>query len=742
MPPDSVRRCSNPATVRACVNCQRRKSRCMRGGAPSDPCSYCAKSGKPCSFESPPDRTPLTRKNLDAAELRCAQLRDLLRSLDPGLEIESALKDADRRQRPEKEHVRSASHTPDESDESDEVTPPYSYEWHEGSLSPECKSSAHENDGMAMLSTHDSGYLGSSSGSQILGEIDSVIHVSDAAKQRQQQQQQVQQQHQQQHPTSHRSKRLRRSSSSLAGQRLPPTECLHLQSTYIAGRLIDAYFLLYNTSYPVLHEKTFRERVDAGRRQRPGHSPPWRVVYQMVLAIGHWLSSPESEHLQSVHYSAARSSLSLQMLESGTVETVQAFLLMSNYLQKRDRTNTGYNFGGLAYRMALGLGLHREPPGSEDTLGHERRRQLFWTIYCFESGFNITTGRPPAMSDDFIDTRVPRNIDDKELPLKAPVPPSVDYPTTYSAIIAHAELAKIADAVYHEFLLAKTAGTKIEYRVAETLERDLNRWQQALPAYFVAPAADCPSWFRAPRAVVLWKEQNLRILLWRGSQLQHSYLPTKVDADKKCLDAAMRSVHDIAAFCLASEGAGLLHQGIIWYATYFLFQATLVLEANHLTCAAQSAQSAQSEQDRAAWQHSVSKSRACLKALAPRSRPARRCLEMLDRIHGQFQYLPPLDSDLDRQTYSHSHQSSTAPRPLPESTVITTCTISPANDFIAPTRNSVNPPSENDFAFYGGSQPVFSDNSADPSLRMLLNEASLDFMQNMPLDLLLGEWAA
>ncbi|TQN65943.1 Regulatory protein GAL4 [Colletotrichum shisoi] len=564
---------------------------------------------------------PEEPRRLDAAELRCAQLRGLLRSLDPDLDIESALKEADG-QRAEKEDTGSASHTPDESDE---VTP-HSYEWHEGSLSPECKSSAHENDGMgrmAMLSTHDSGYLGTSSGSQLLGEIDSVIHISDAAKQQHQQQQHQQQQHQ--HPTSHR-KRLRRSSSS-AGQGLAPTECLHLQSTYVAGRLMDAYFLLYNTSYPVLHEKTFRERVDAGRRQRPGHSP-WRVVYQMVLAIGHWLSSSESEHLQSGYYSAARSSLSLQMLESGTIETVQAFLLMRNYLQKRDRTNTGYNFGGLAYRMALGLGLHREPPGSEDTLGHERRRQLFWTIYCFESGFNITTGRPPAMSQDFIDTRVPRNIDDKELPFKAPVLPSVDYPTTYSTIIAHAELAKIADAVYHEFLLAKTAGTKIEYRVAETLERDLDRWRQALPAYFVAPAAECPSWFRAPRAVVLWKEQNLRILLWRGSRLQHSYLPTKVDAEEKCLDVAMQTVHDIAAFCLALEGA--LHPGIIWYATYFLFQATLVLEGNYLTRAAQS------EHDRAAWQHSVSKSRACLKALAPRSRPAKRCLEMLDRIHSQF----------------------------------------------------------------------------------------------------------
>lgn len=133
----------------------------------------------------------------------------------------------------------------------------------------------------------------------------------------------------------------------------------------------------------------------------------------MVLAIGHWASTTESEHSQSNYYTAARTSLSFQMLESGTIETVLAFLLMGNYLQKRDRTNTGYNFIGLAYRLSLGLGLHRESLGTESTIGHERRRQIFWTTYCFDSGFNITTGRPPTMADRFADTRLPCNIDDK-----------------------------------------------------------------------------------------------------------------------------------------------------------------------------------------------------------------------------------------------------------------------------------------------------------------------------------------
>jgi transcriptional regulatory protein GAL4 len=91
---------------------------------------------------------------------------------------------------------------------------------------------------------------------------------------------------------------------------------------------------------------------------------------------------------------------------------------MGNYLQKMDKPNTGYQFIGIAYKMALGLGMHRESPNEEENVGHERRRQLFWVMYCFDSGFNITTGRPPYAQEGIIDTRLPQNIDDKVIAIK------------------------------------------------------------------------------------------------------------------------------------------------------------------------------------------------------------------------------------------------------------------------------------------------------------------------------------
>jgi transcriptional regulatory protein GAL4 len=100
-----------------------------------------------------------------------------------------------------------------------------------------------------------------------------------------------------------------------------------LVSDAIASHLIDAYFKLYNSSYPILHEQTFRRQ-----RERYRHRPAtdnmtcWMAIYHLVLAIGNWTVNQESQ--ESAFFAAARSWLSARALESGTLGSVQAFLLM------------------------------------------------------------------------------------------------------------------------------------------------------------------------------------------------------------------------------------------------------------------------------------------------------------------------------------------------------------------------------------------------------------------------------
>lgn len=141
--------------MRACLNCQKRKSRCTRPRQGDGPCVYCARAKKTCSFDGPRKRTPLTRNNLDALENECERLRSLLRSMDSGVDVNVV-----------SENTRSSpqnSEMPGQPEPSE--SSPQIHEWHEGPLSPQGSSPEllrpnDQPDGMATLAPRSSGYLG------------------------------------------------------------------------------------------------------------------------------------------------------------------------------------------------------------------------------------------------------------------------------------------------------------------------------------------------------------------------------------------------------------------------------------------------------------------------------------------------------------------------------------------------------------------------------------------------------
>ncbi|KAF5002710.1 hypothetical protein FDECE_10540 [Fusarium decemcellulare] len=593
------------------------------------------------------------------ARLAAQELRTLLRKYNPDLDIDAELAALNNK----------VDMAPDVSstvsDMEDNIMAQGEYEWHESpqsALTNKTQSSACK-DGMAILPNRNAGYLGRSSGSDILQEIAALLPPSTTIRPQE-------------------NARCEASETNHSRQYIDPP---HLTSSAITASLVDAYFQMYNTSYPIIHETTFREELS--NRDCVSSSTTWRIIYYMVLAIGHWLLNDSTSLEQCPYYSAAKSRISMQLLEAGTIRTVQGLLLMGNYLQKRDRPNTGYSLIGLAQRIAFGLGLHRERSTAEDKLLFERYRKIFWIVYCFDSGFGITTGRPMAVLEGCIDQALPRNIADQNCNESSPVPLSVDIPTTYSALIAQAKLAKIANGIYHEFLCAKTANQKIEYQVAETMAQKLSAWRSCLPAYFTSP--EVPSWFLGPRSIVLWKEQNLRILLWRGAKRHHPYLSARIDAKECYLSAAMETIHSISSFCTTADTD--LHPGISWYATYFIFQAVLVLEASYLKKRAQSQVTTDGLND---LEVSISVARNCLETIARHSNSATLCVDVIDRIHHSTE-TQSRDTSLSQQTG-----------------------LSGLNDCTNPDVDLIDPL---------GWTCQMEDVATDPILRDMINDAFLDF---------------
>ena len=149
---------------------------------------------------------------------------------------------------------------------------------------------------------------------------------------------------------------------------------------------MDAYFTHYHTTYPFLHEPTFRAQCK-GTYPRP-EAYSWFMLLNTVLALGAWCIGDDQSSMDDYFYQRLlRVSGESSVFETGNLALVQALLLLSNYTQKRNRPNTGWNYLGLAVRTAVSLGLHKEFSHWDITpLQREMRRRVWWGLFIFDSG--------------------------------------------------------------------------------------------------------------------------------------------------------------------------------------------------------------------------------------------------------------------------------------------------------------------------------------------------------------------
>lgn len=174
---------------------------------------------------------------------------------------------------------------------------------------------------------------------------------------------------------------------------------------------VDAYFRLYHCSYPIVHEATFRAQFMEIIPQSSGNA--WHVLLFVISALGVFTSATQPTDIDFALFDAAKERLSIDVLETGNIVLVQALTLISNYLQKRNKPNSGYNYMGLARRVAMGIGLHKEFPTWDATLlTLEMRRRVWYGLYIFDIGAIITFSRPLDFPEQGVDVQLPLNAHD------------------------------------------------------------------------------------------------------------------------------------------------------------------------------------------------------------------------------------------------------------------------------------------------------------------------------------------
>ncbi|GAV28150.1 hypothetical protein PMKS-001619 [Pichia membranifaciens] len=383
---------------------------------------------------------------------------------------------------------------------------------------------------------------------------------------------------------------------------------------------IETYFKTYHMSYPLLSKRYFLNHLD---QNHPKEHSSWWCLYYTVVALGCWCVQGDSTNHDLQYYKIAKSHLS-QVFESGNIGYVISLILLSNYAQKRNKPNTGWNYLGLAVSMAVSLGLYKEIESKDlekrniqdlkaFIYDQESKRRIWWCLYMFDAGAAITFGRPSHIPvPDMVDVRLPANVDDEKLDellndanflsqytlSKSPSLPSSDSPTIYSAMIEQSKLSILSDPFYAR-IISKNRPSLAE---CHSMHLKLQEFSENLPdyfgknmdyikkRYFKNDASLIPDWFTLSRSRLIWRIANLQILIFRPyiwqkivliSTGKSSNVPKEAalsedskNARRVCLHAASKTIQNIMEYLNSTSGK--LSPLSCWYTIYFLFQAILI----------------------------------------------------------------------------------------------------------------------------------------------------------------------
>lgn len=111
-------------------------------------------------------------------------------------------------------------------------------------------------------------------------------------------------------------------------------------------------------------------------------------------------------------------------LNTSELVIIQAFSIFLTCVRRHDQSKFVWSLVGLAIRLSIGLGLHRD--GSKMGLSPfdtEMRRRLWWSLCVLDVRASEDYGSEPMILDGTYDTLLPLNVNDADLDPLATEPP-------------------------------------------------------------------------------------------------------------------------------------------------------------------------------------------------------------------------------------------------------------------------------------------------------------------------------
>ncbi|CAO3589481.1 unnamed protein product [Absidia cylindrospora] len=285
------------------------------------------------------------------------------------------------------------------------------------------------------------------------------------------------------------------SSSSSSPSPSPPTatntrststDPFELPPPDLSTALIQLYFRNFYPSLPMFYKKQLSSSLD----------DPSELISPLLLNAIYAVASRISDDPQ------VRSDPKLQetagdifferaklLLDSHydipRISTVQALLLLSSHQQGTKKSARAWLYSGMAFRMALDLGLNRNcdhwqiPPDEK-----ERRKRVFWCCFICDKTSSATFGRSSIFEESDCDVPFP-NIDDDEPVFTACTHSTIPPPGPLMVLTHLVSICDILGHVLKNIYYAKAlqhSDMRHISHVVSSLTGRLTHWYRTLPS--------------------------------------------------------------------------------------------------------------------------------------------------------------------------------------------------------------------------------------------------------------------
>ena len=291
-----------------------------------------------------------------------------------------------------------------------------------------------------------------------------------------------------------------------------PKDMMDLDGTApeLAKHLLDLHFNRQHYAYLITYRPAIMDSIASGGGPFANKLLLNAIFYSTSLYSDRMCLRKDPNDAQSVgqrFYDRFRELL-VDELDKPSIPSALALLLTSVSLVSQGKPSAGWSLSGTAHRMIIDLGCHLmlgpdyESAGSTSNermlrrdLEQEMRKRLYWSAFTTDATQALYLGRPCMFAS--AQARVPLQLldtfeeleewepyIDPESPASAP-PPYGAQPahavSTYSSLVRLLQISTRINDLYG--IQCMKYGAECLQTKKESIEKELEKWQNALPAH-------------------------------------------------------------------------------------------------------------------------------------------------------------------------------------------------------------------------------------------------------------------